>query len=231
MIHRFRDRLREAVIHQRQMKIPNVSLIIAIAVACTLAFILIATVIIPPDATRAFYSIGEHGPITALSAILLAMASTFSLASIVVLVRANNRHIWLWIIMTLGFAFFAFDELLTLHERAGAIIERYAAPGIFRNWNDVIVILYGVAALPIMVALLPNLMRYRIVIELFAVAFVFYGIHTLIDATQEPRTVTSAILEESCKLFSVEFLAIGAFVGFLGVLWNCAPSDAKRNDQ
>ena len=36
-------------------------------------------------------------------------------------------------------------------------------------------------------------------------------------------------MEESAKLFAVEFLAIGAFVCFLGTLWNFVPSDEERN--
>lgn len=230
MINRFSDHLHEAMIHRRQTKLPNVVLIITIVIICTLAYILLATIALPPNATRAFHFVSERGAITVLSGILLAFASAFSMASLVMLVRANDRHIWLWIIMTFGCAFFGFDELLQFHERAGYVLERYASPGMFKNWNDIIIIFYGVVALPIMVALLPNLMRYRMVIELFAIAFVFYGIHTLIDSTQKPGTTVSTILEEIAKLFSVEFLAFGAFVGFLGILWNFAPSDGTRND-
>ena len=85
------------------------------------------------------------------------------------------------------------------------------------SWNDVIVILYGVVALPVVLALLPDILRYRMVLELFVIAFVFYVLHTLIDSTQEPYTTTSVILEESAKLFCGAFLALGAFIGFLGV--------------
>ena len=65
---------------------------------------------------------------------------------------------------------------------------------------------------------LPDILRYRMVLELFVVAFVFYVLHTVIDSTQEPYTTTSVILEESAKLFCGTFLALGAFIGFLGVL-------------
>ena len=108
-----------------------------------------------------------------LSAIFLASASAFSLASFVVLVRARDRHIWLSATMACGFAFLAFDELLEFHERTGRFFERHMDSGLFRNWNDVFVILYGVAALLIIAALLPNLMRFRMVPQLFAAAFVF----------------------------------------------------------
>lgn len=230
MINRFGDHLREAMIYRRQTKLPNIVLIITIVTTFTLAYILLATILIPSNEIRDFHFASERGAITALSAIFLAMASAFSMASLLILVRANDRHIWLWIIMTVGFAFFAFDELLQFHERVGRVLIRYVDSGVFRNWNDVIVILYGVVALSIMAAILPDLIRYRMVIELFAVAFAFYGIHTLIDSTQQTNTTVSTILEESAKLFSVEFLAVGAFVGFLGILWNFAPSDGTRKD-
>ena len=230
MINRFGDHLREAMIYRRQAKMPNVVLIITIVTTCTLAYILLALIVIPPSEPREFNFVSERGAITVLSAIFLVMASAFSMTSLVILVRANDRHIWLWIIMALGFAFLGFDELLQFHERVGRVLDHYIGPGMFRGWNDIIVILYGVIALPIMVALMPSLMRCRMVIELFAVAFLFYVIHTLIDSTQEQRTMVSVILEESAKLFAVEFLAMGAFVGFLGILWNFVPSDVMQND-
>ena len=68
------------------------------------------------------------------------------------------------------------------------------------------------------IALLPSLIRFPLVAEFFATGFVFYVIHTAIDSIVEPRTTTSIILEESAKIFSVEFLAMGVFVGFLGAL-------------
>ena len=152
------------------------------------------------------------------------------MATVTALVRAKDRRIWFWLVMTVSFAFLAFDELLQFHERIGRVVERIAAPGIFRSWDDIIVIAYGVVALPALIAFLPSLIRYRMVFEMFAVAFVFYGIHTLIDSTSEPPTAVSVILEESAKLYCGAFLALGAFVGFIGVLWNYAPFDGTRND-
>ena len=225
MITRFSSHLRKAIIYRQQMKLPNVVLIITIVTAVTLAYILLATIAIPSNAQRDIHFASEQGAITALSAIFLAMASAFSMASFMMLIRANDRHMWLWILMAAVFAFLAFDELLQFHERIGSVLDSRAASGAFRNWNDVIVILYGAIALPVMAALTPQLIRYRGVMELFGVAFLLYGIHTLIDSTQEPRTILSVILEESAKLISVEFLALGAFIGFLGILWNFAPPD------
>ncbi len=84
--------------------------------------------------------------------------------------------------MALGFGFLALDELIGFHERLGIIIGYYAYSSVFRNWNDVIVILYGVIALPFIVVFLSHIMRHRMLLELFIVAFIFYSLHTLIDS-------------------------------------------------
>ncbi len=69
------------------------------------------------------------------------------------------------------------------------------------------------------------------VLEMFAIAFVFYGIHTFIDSTAEPRTSASAMLEESAKLLSGAFLVIGTFIGFVGVLWKNRMLNPTQNDE
>ena len=93
-----------------------------------------------------------------------------------------------------------------------------------RRWNDIIVLLYGIVALSIALVLLPDILRYKMLLELFVIAFIFYAIHTLIDSTQDPRTTVSAILEESAKLFCCTFLALGTFIGFLGIFWRSGRS-------
>ncbi len=223
----FRDNLQDGMIYRKQAKLPNVNLVITAVIICTLASILLAMFGIPPHKPDEYHFVNESGAITALSAIYLAMASSFSIGTLVVNVRIKNPHTWLWVVMALGFAILALDELLQFHERIGNRIGQYVNSGIFRNWNDVIVILYGVIAIPIMTLFLPEIIRHRLLLELFIVAIVFYGIHTLIDSTQEPRTTMSAIFEESAKLFCVLFLALGAFVAFLGSLWNTGSLDER----
>ena len=222
----FKDNLREAINFRKQADLPNIIPIITCVIICTLAFILIALIFIPPGMPAIYNFASERGMVTALSAIFLAMASSFSIGALVVNIQAKEPHIWLWVVMTVGFTFLALDELLQFHEILSSIIKRYASSGIFRNWNDIIVILYGIVALPVIALLLPSILRYRMLFELFVVAFIFYGIHTLIDSTQNPATKVSIIFEESAKLFCGSSLALGTFVGFLGTLWNSKPSKA-----
>jgi ABC-type arginine transport system permease subunit len=73
-------------------------------------------------------------------------------------------------------------------------------------------------------------MRYRMFPELLAIAFFFYGIHTVIDSTSESVQVTRLIAEESAKLICGTFLALATFTGFLGALWNSAPCEAPDNN-
>jgi len=226
----FSDNLREAMIYRKRAKLPRLNLIITSVIICTLAYIVLSIFAIPSSKPMEHHFISERGAITALSAILLAMASAFSIGSLVVNVRSGDPHIWLWVVMASGFAILSMDELLQFHERIGSIIGRKVSSGIFKNWNDVIVILYGVIALPIMAVFLPGIIRYRMLPELLAIAFVFYGIHTLIDSIQDPGTTVSIIAEESAKLFCVLFLMLSAFVGFVGSLWNCKLSDESYNN-
>ncbi|MGI9309573.1 MAG: hypothetical protein ACR2P6_09935 [Gammaproteobacteria bacterium] len=208
-------------------QIPFVTKIVAAALICTTAYILLAIVAVPPGQVREFQFVEEHAAIGVLSAIILSMGCAFCMATIAVLLLRRERGILLWVLLTAGFAFLAFDELLLFHERLGRYANAMASSGVFRGWDDIIVILYGVIALPFAIALLPNLLRYRLVLEFFVIGFLFYVIHTLIDSTQEPQTTTSVILEESAKLFSVEFLAMGAFFGFFGKL--CAVVAGEAN--
>ena len=231
MIDNFFNQLREAVIERRAAHLPGTVLIIVAVIGCTLVYILLAMILIPYDVPRDYHFVSESGAITALSAIFLAAASAFSLASMVALIRAKEPQQWVWFVLALGFAFLSFDELLQFHERAGRLLERFGSSGPFRNWNDIVVILYGVVTLPILITMLPGLMRWRMVLEMFAIAFVFYGIHTFIDSTTEPPTSASIILEESAKLLCGAFLLIGVFIGFVGVLWKNRMLDPTQNDE
>jgi len=219
VIERFYNQLRNAIVERRSAPLPDVLFIIVIVIGCTIAYIMAALILVPSNKATAYHFGNERGAVTVLSAIFLAAASAFSLTSMVTLIRINDQHKWVWLVLAIGFAFLSFDELLRFHEQAGIFIGQFLGSGVFRNWNDVIVILYGVLAFPIFISLLPGLIRWRMVLEMFTIAFVFYGIHTVIDSINDPPTSYSVILEESAKLFCGAFLVIGSFIGFIGVLW------------
>ena len=74
-----------------------------------------------------------------------------------------------------------------------------------RRWNDVIVFLYGVLALPVSLYFLPSVLRFPKVFEYFFLAGSCYIVHTAIDSVVSPPTVHSVIIEESAKLFCSAF--------------------------
>ena len=95
--------------------------------------------------------------------------------------------------MGTGLILLAADELMELHERIGRRLDGVdllglASGGSVRGWNDVIVILYGVVALPFGVAFFPSLLRYPKLLELLCIAFGFFVIHTAVDSLVDPRT-------------------------------------------
>ncbi len=108
----FKDNLREAINFRKQADLPNIIPIITCVVICTLAYILIAINFIPERMPAEYHFGNERGMITIMSAIFLAMASSFSIGALAVNLRAKEPYIWLWIVMALGFTFLSLDELL-----------------------------------------------------------------------------------------------------------------------
>jgi hypothetical protein len=123
------------------------------------------------------------------------------------------------LLAALGLGFFALDEFLQFHETWGRSVKlAFGRSGTFRNWNDVIVIGYGVVGLILGIIFFREILRYPRLAEMLIFAFLFYCIHTIIDSTQQPRTLVSVIFEETAKLYSSSFLAISMSVGLLGVV-------------
>lgn len=214
----YKNKLKKSLYHRRQIATLPTGWLVALMVVGLVIYILIA-ILIAPDGHPEYHFDKESGIITVFSAILLAMASGF--AGTCFLLKHNNTD-WLrffWLLTAFGFLFFAFDELLEFHERLGGLIERSTVGHIqtFRNWNDVVVIGYGIVAIPILIYFLPEILRLPKVAEMLAVAFSCYGIHTIIDSTQT-RTNLSIILEESAKLFSSAFFALSMLIGILTIV-------------
>ena len=229
MYGRYRDDLRRALDLRKQQSLPDIRPLLVWVTASTLLFVLFALFVAPEGRDADYHFLSERGLVTAMSAYLLAAASAFCLAALTVQLRDQKSNIRLWVLMALGFAFLSLDETAQFHERLGDLLDDGRDSGAFRTWNDIVVILYGIVALPIVLALLPDILRYKMLLELFVVAFLLYAIHTLIDSTQEPPTTVSIILEESAKLFCGAFLALGTFVGFKGVLWSSKRSGSDTS--
>jgi Ca2+/Na+ antiporter len=160
----------------------------------------------------------ERGFITIYSSLMLAGAG-FWAGTVAAFVDADRRqHRWVWWVLAAGFLFLAFDELAEFHERVGTWLNRWGNPGGFRSWNDVIVIGYGVVAVPLAAWLSSRLLRWPWVMEMFAVATAFYLMHTFVDSVSQPPTEMSMVLEESFKILCGTFLMLGALLGLVGTL-------------
>lgn len=199
---------------------PLFNVIAVLALMGVLAYILASILFAPSD--RPLYHFGEEGAITALSTVFLAMSSALGLAVFYLRMDSWRSGGLFWLILGLGCAFLALDEQLMFHERGGQAIElsSVGASETFRNWNDVIVIGYGVVALAIAGFFGREILRCRVFALAFLVGFVFYALHTGIDSILPTTVAWKDIPEESAKLLSVFFLFLALCAQFLAVADN-----------
>ena len=215
-----RSRIQDALASRRETYVPSIFNLIGIYAVGIGLFLFLCYTGSPPQA-REYQFASEKGSLTAASSIFLAMASAFSAAAFHFSKQRKTHKSLFWLTATLGFFFLSFDELMRIHEFVGMLLrEEVGAPAIFRNWNDAIVIGYGIAAFVAVFVFLPEVLRYPKFAELFVAAFGFFVLHTAVDALAEPQTTTSAIIEESAKLLCSASLSLAAFVGFLAVAYD-----------
>jgi len=218
------DDLRTAIAVRREHATPRSAKLVASLIAFVLAYLAAAVVVIPPGEAPAFNFIDERGAVTVLSAIFLAMGSSFAIVAFFILSSVADRHRLFWLLIAMAVGYLAFDELLQIHERLGSLLDRFEITKTIieqspmRCWNDVIVILYGVIALPAAICFSPSILRFPRVFEYLGLACFFYVVHTAIDSMVEPPTTLSVMLEESAKLLCSTFLAIALLVGLLGII-------------
>ena len=195
--------------------LPPPFLFYVFALFATLAVLgsIVAAVYMAPD-TNPMFHFKEEGIVTALSSVCLAMAS--ALAAIVFYLQLKNWNTGtiFWFILATGCLFLSLDEQLMFHERGGTAIanSQVGASQYFRNWNDLIVIGYGVVALAIAKLFWREILKCRVFAILFAMGFFFYAVHTGIDSIVPSSAAWKDIPEEGAKLLSVFtlFLAVTA---------------------
>ncbi len=188
---------------------------------CVILYMVLAMVAVPSSQTPDYHFGSEGGMITAMSAILLSMTCAFSLISLLVTRGDAQKNPRFWLIMTAATGFLAVDELLMIHEYMGGMLNRVEVLANWtdripiRGWNDIIVILYGVAGMAMGLYFLPIVLRIPNFFKFLCLGSFFYIIHTLIDSLVEPPTVSSVILEESCKLLTATSLMSAFLVAAL----------------
>ncbi|MGD1934332.1 MAG: hypothetical protein ACFB0Z_07455, partial [Candidatus Phaeomarinobacter sp.] len=152
-----------------------------------------------------------------------------ALALVVLYLRIDfwKSGAWFWLVLAAGFAFLAIDEQLMLHERGGAVLENtdLGASQVFRNWNDLIVIAYGMVALGFMALSAREILLHRTFAVLFATAFAFYAIHTGLDSILPTELSWKDIPEEGAKLMCGLFLFLAVLARVLNLADHLRPVD------
>ena len=210
-------KLRETIDQRKPINFLRATPIIASAVAFSLVLIIVSILATPAGESLDYHFIDVHGLIPFFTEFFLITAGTFALATLTVQLQHNDAPHPLWGLLVLGFFILAADEFFHLDSFVGRLLQYHFGLERFYQWKDMLVVLYGVIALVVLVIFLPELFRYPLVFELFCIGFAFYSIQTFMDVTRN-QTVMDNIIEETFKIFSVAFLAQGAFFGFLGAL-------------
>lgn len=183
--------------------------------ALAVSFIFVASVTIWP-AGKPTLHFEEGGAVTGISTLMLAMSAGFAFAMFLMRGHKELRVRATWLLATAGLVFLALDEQIELHERIGGVLDEYIQTASYGLplVNDLIVIGYGIAAVPALLFALPELLRWRGVVEIFAIAALFFVLHTVIDTTDLERNPLWFIAEETTKLICVTFI----FVAMLTVV-------------
>ncbi len=215
-----RTELRTSAADRESTIRPRMASLTWVFVPLVALYILVAIVLVPPNEPRHFNFVSERGAITVLSGIFLAMASGFGFATFLLSLGSPRNVRRFWFVLSVALGLLAMDELLGFHEAIGHVFDEIDFMGVtssttIRRWNDLVVILYGVVAVPLGVMYLPTIVRYPSFLKRICVACAFYVVHTAIDALVEPPTLLSVILEESAKLFCGLFLALACLAGCL----------------
>lgn len=218
---------RLALTERRRLAAPRLWPLLAGVLAIDLGVVLVALLDADPrDPLRHFH---EAGLVTASSAVYLAVAG--ALAGVCWWLSAGRlRERVLWGLTAAASFLLALDEQVEFHERLGYRLQAlYGDPGSLRNWNDLVVLAYGVLALAFVARYGAAFLRYPRVLELLAAGFVAYGFHTGIDTLSRHPEATM-VVEEACKLASTSLIALAFLMAFAGLLESrrAGPETADR---
>jgi hypothetical protein len=163
----------------------------------------------------------EEGSASILSAATLATGSLLAYTCFFMKSSASRRQKVFFLLVALALTYMALDEVLQFHEHIGLDLDHIRAfrkithaTGA-RSWNDLIIIIYGIVGLPVLLYFLPTVVEIPYIAEYFIIAFLSYVTHTSIDSLANPPTTVSYIFEESAKLGTSTFLALGLLSGLL----------------
>lgn len=174
----------------------------AVAVYGFTAVFLLVCALSGPDRYRHLY-FREGGLIDCVSATFLGCAAIFAWLNWKIGPRGRFLDSTFWIVTSAGLAFLALDERFQFHEQLDNrwLLEVYENPWFGKNWNDVIVVAYGVIAVAVFAMGIATVLRYRTLRGFLIAGFVFYAVHSTVDLLLE-RVSATYLVEESFKLLA-----------------------------
>lgn len=198
----------------------NRMLVVAISLASLGSIAVIGVALLLGASTSPLQHFKEGGLITAISAISLAMSGTLSLVILNFRRQEGLMPSLFWLGVAVGLLLLSLDELLMLHERLGQLTNSWVGEPstTFRNWNDLVVILYGVAAIIICFVFRREIVRDRSFFILFSISFGFYALHTALDSLISASYVWKDLFEEGAKVTCGVFLVFAMAIKLLPFL-------------
>lgn len=208
----------EALEERRQRSTIPIFRWLGIGVVSINLLVIAVALVIGPDAEPHLEFV-EGGLVTYGSAGYMVATSGFAFLCFLLRFRAPGLGKLFWLMTSVGFFFFAVDELFEIHENLGVWANDAVAapPSSLRNWDDLLVIGYGIVGLFVLLLFLPEVLRPARFAELLSIAFAFYIVHTAIDSIVLRNDIWKIAPEESAKLFSASFFALSMLIALIAV--------------
>jgi hypothetical protein len=194
---------------------PEIIIFTAITVLSILVF-LCASIILHPDGSHFYYHfVSEHGAVTILSETLLATAGFNAYFAFLLTSAADGKQKLMFLILAVSLTYLAADEVLCFHEQIGdwldglKFLRKIFAVTPIRRWNDMIIIIYGLLAIPLMACFFQTMLKLPCLAEYFSMALIWFVIHTTIDSVVNEPTASTYIIEESAKVYTSTFISLG----------------------
>lgn len=157
----------------------------------------------------------ERGTITLLSSAMMLLAACLAAATLRTAWTQGGRTRMLWLLLTGVMTYFSVDEVFGFHERMGDFLDGHVPTGPFRTFNDLIVIGYGMAAIPAALLLWREVLRYHRLLAMLVVTGVLFVATSGVDTLSETPTPISVVVEESIKVTCSTFFMLSMLTGFV----------------
>src|SRR4051794_13880657 len=195
--------------------------LVAVVTVTVLVYIGLSVVFAPPSVLDQYgtalpYNFkSERGTITLLSTAMFLLAACFAGKALAGVWAERGRTRLLWLLLTVVMAYFTVDEVAQFHERSGDFLDAHLPKGPFRTYNDVVVIMYGLVALPAALLLWREVLRYPRLLTMLLITGVLYVATTSVDTFTEDATPVSVVLEEGIKVCCSTFFALSMLTGLV----------------